>query len=178
HGEVNEHVFYNLAVVEQTATTIADALASQDSANADAYRTNATTFTGEVDKLRTQLTAIKTAHSGTKVIQTEPLALYLLADAGLVDVAPESFTSAVEEGQSPSAADRAAMQDLLTHRTAHALIYNTQAVDSVTESLLGVAQTAGVPVVKFTETLPEGVTSYIAWQKAQIEALTAALDQH
>ncbi|WLP92250.1 zinc ABC transporter substrate-binding protein [Gordonia sp. NB41Y] len=176
HGDQNEHVFYDLAVVAQVADAVADALADKDSANAAAYHANAERFTGQITGLRTQLADIKKAHDGTEVAQTEPLAGYLLTEAGLVDIAPAGFTSAVEEGQSPSAADRAALQDLLTSRTAKVFIYNTQAVDPVTEALLTVAQNAKVPVVKFTETLPDGVTDYIAWQHGQITALADALN--
>jgi zinc/manganese transport system substrate-binding protein len=34
-----------------------------------------------------------------------------------------------------------------------------------------------VPVVEFTETLPEGTTDYPSWMGAQIDALAGALDQ-
>ncbi|MCR5977739.1 ABC transporter substrate-binding protein [Gordonia jinghuaiqii] len=176
HGDMNEHVFYDLPVVAKVADRVADALSDKDPANAETYRANAETFTTGIDGLRQQLTTIRERHDGTKVAQTEPLAGYLLDEAGLVDIAPAGFTQAVEEGQSPSAADRAAMQDLLAARTAKALIYNTQAVDPVTQAMLGVAESAGVPVVEFTETLPDGVTDYLAWQAAQIDALAAALD--
>ena len=33
-----------------------------------------------------------------------------------------------------------------------------------------------MPVVKVTETLPEGVTDYVVWMNGQIDALAAALD--
>lgn len=174
--EANEHVFYNLDVVGRVATTLGDTLAQKDSAHAAEYRANAARFNTELTAVRGEVAAIKAAHNGTKVAQTEPLAAYLLAEAGLRDVAPSGFTAAVEEGQSPSAADRAALQDLLTSRTVNALIYNTQAVDSVTQALLTVAQRANVPVVQFTETLPDGVTDYLVWQRNQIEALTKALN--
>ncbi|MFW0795188.1 zinc ABC transporter substrate-binding protein [Gordonia sp. CPCC 205515] len=175
HDAHNEHVFYNLAVVGQVATKVADALAEKDPAAATTFRANAATFNNQITELRGKLADIKKAHDGTKVAQTEPLAEYLLDEAGLQDVAPAGFTAAVEEGQSPSAADRAAMEDLLTSRTVKALIYNTQAVDPVTEALLSVANSANVAVVKFTETLPDGVTSYIDWQRGQIDALSSAL---
>ncbi|MGC5247826.1 metal ABC transporter solute-binding protein, Zn/Mn family [Gordonia sp. DT219] len=175
-SELNEHVFYNLAVVGQVATKIGDALAKKDAAHADTYRANAQRFNTELAGVREQVGQIKTAHNGTKVAQTEPLAAYLLSDAGLVDVAPAGFTAAVEEGQSPSAADRATLQDLLTSHTAKTLIYNVQAVDPVTEALLTVAQRANVPVVRFTETLPDGVSDYVVWQRDQVAALAKALN--
>ncbi|MET4165336.1 MULTISPECIES: metal ABC transporter solute-binding protein, Zn/Mn family [Gordonia] len=175
HDDQNEHVFYDLPVVAQVADKVADALAEQDPANAETYRANAETFTTGIDGLRAKLTTIREQHAGTEVAQTEPLAGYMLTEAGLVDIAPAGFTQAVEEGQSPAAADRAALQDILADRRAKVLIYNTQAVDPVTQAMLDVAGAAGVPVVKFTETLPDGVTDYLVWQGAQIDALTAAL---
>ncbi|MFE0747767.1 metal ABC transporter solute-binding protein, Zn/Mn family [Gordonia sp. NPDC058843] len=175
HDDQNEHVFYDLPVVAQVADKVADALAEQDPDNAETYRANAETFTTGIDGLRDELTTIREQHAGTEVAQTEPLAGYMLSEAGLVDIAPAGFTQAVEEGQSPAAADRAALQDILADRRAKVLIYNTQAVDPVTQAMLDVAESANVPVVKFTETLPDGVTDYIVWQDAQIDALTAAL---
>ncbi|MXP19984.1 ABC transporter substrate-binding protein [Gordonia sp. HNM0687] len=175
---LNEHVFYDLAVVGEVATQVADQLGEIDPANADEFRSNAEQFTTGIDGLRGELATIKADHDGTEVAQTEPLAGYLLAEAGLVDSAPAGFTQSVEEGQSPAAADRAAMEDLLTSGTVHALIYNIQAVDSVTEAVLSVAQSSDVPVVRFTETLPDGTTDYIAWQSAQIEDLSNALGSH
>lgn len=175
HDDQNEHVFYDLPVVAQVADKVADALAEQDPANAETYRANAETFTTGIDGLRAKLTTIREQHAGTEVAQTEPLAGYMLTEAGLVDIAPAGFTQAVEEGQSPAAADRAALQDILADRRAKVLIYNTQAVDPVTQAMLDVAGSAGIPVVKFTETLPDGVTDYLVWQGGQIDALTAAL---
>lgn len=173
----NEHVFYNLSVVADVADHVAEALAEKSPADADYFHANAEKFDGEIDSLRAQLATIKQQHNGVKVAQTEPLAGYLLTEAGLHDVAPAGFTQAVEEGQSPSAADRAAMEDLLTTRTVKAFIYNTQAVDPVTEALLNTAASANVAVVKFSETLPDGVSDYVQWQRTQIQQLSAALDK-
>lgn len=175
HGDQNEHVFYDLPVVAQVADKVADALAEKDPGNAESYRANAETFTTSIDGLRAKLSTIREQHADTEVAQTEPLAGYMLTEAGLVDIAPAGFSQAVEEGQSPAAADRAALQDILADRRAKVLIYNTQAVDPVTQAMLDVARSAGVPVVEFTETLPDGVTDYVVWQGAQIDALTAAL---
>ena len=68
----------------------------------------------------------------------------MLTEAGLVDIAPAGFTQAVEEGQSPAAADRAALQDILADRRAKVLIYNTQTEGSVPEQIRAAAEQAGV----------------------------------
>lgn len=174
-GAINEHVFYNLTVVGEVANKIADALSEKDGDNEQYYRDNAGTFNDQIKGLQGQLGAIKAVDPGVAVAQTEPLAGYLLDEAGLDDVTPAGFQDAVEAGQSPSARDVAAIQDLLRDRKVRTLIYNTQAVDDSTKALLAIADTAGVPVVDFTETLPTGTTDYIAWQRANVEALTSAL---
>ena len=174
-GQANEHVFYDLAVAGLVADEVADALSEKDSANAQTYRDNVTEFHKRLDDLTAQLAAIKTANPDAPVAQTEPLAYYLLLDAGLKDVTPAGLQDAVEAGQSPSARDIAATQDLLRGRQVRALIYNTQAVDEGTKALLDIANSSGVPVVDFTETLPAGTTDYIEWQKANVDALTSAL---
>ena len=173
HGE--EHAFYDLAIVSETAGRIADALSKVAPAHADAYRANAKAFQDRIGELRTRLGAIRSAHPNAKVAATEPLATGLLNEAGITDAAPAGFANAVEEGQSPSAADRATFEDLLRTRGVSALIYNVQAVDPATEAVLAIAKSSGVPVVNFTESLPEGVTEYVAWQSAQIAELEKAL---
>lgn len=174
-GEANEHVFYDHAVAGLVADEVAEALSEKDSANAQTYRDNVTEFNKRLDDLTAQVDAIKTANPDAPVVQTEPLAYYLLLDAGLKDVTPAGLQDAVEAGQSPSARDIAATQDQLRGRQVRALIYNTQAVDEGTKALLDIANSAGVPAIDFTETLPAGTTDYIEWQTANVEALTSAL---
>ena len=55
-----------------------------------------------------------------------------------------------------------------------ALVYNEQTSGPETEQVLAAAQTAGVPVVPVTETLPEG-EDYLAWMGANLDAVVAAL---
>lgn len=174
-GAVNEHVFYNLTAVGEVANRIANALSEKDPANEQYFRDNAGAFNDQINELHAELAAIKAANPGATVAQTEPLAGYLLAEAGLDDVTPAGLQDAVEAGQSPSARDVAATQDLISGRGVRALIYNTQAVDEGTKALLAIADNAGVPVVDLTETFPAGVTDYIEWQRANVEALTSAL---
>jgi zinc/manganese transport system substrate-binding protein len=175
HGDANEHVFYDLELVGDVADELADALAAKNPSAKATYEANADRFENDIDALRTQLADIKRAHNGAQVAQTEPLAGYLLTEAGLNDIAPTGFTRSVEAGQSPSAADRAAVEDLLKQHRVKAFVYNVQEVDQVTEALLKVAQSSKVPVVEFTETLPDGVDNYIGWQRGQIRSLADAL---
>lgn len=174
-GKGNEHVFYNLAAVKSVATAIGEALATKDEAHAATYRANATSFGTRIDAQLVRLAQLKKDHAAERVAQTEPLAAYLLADAGLDDATPPALAEAVEEGHDAPAAAVAATRDLLTGRQVRALVFNAQTKSALTEQLSATAREAGVAVVPMTETLPEGVTDYVEWQTANITALAAAL---
>lgn len=174
---INEHVFYDLPLVGRVADATADALATIAPMHAQYYRDRAAAFNDGIAGLTARLAAIKTRHDGAEVAATEPLSTYLLEAAGLVDVAPPAFTAAVENGQSPSAADVAAFGDLISGRRIAALVYNTQAVDPATRTVLEQARAASIPVVDMTESLPAGVTDYLSWQSTQIDRLEEALDR-
>lgn len=173
-GATNEHVFYDPATAAAVARRVADVLASKDPANSAAYQRNATDFGHAIEVIEQRLAEVKTKAGGTRVAQTEPLAQYLLDAAGLVDATPAGFESAVEAGQDPSAADTAAIQDLLRNKQVTALLYNTQAEDETTKNLRQIAGKAGVPVVRLTETLPAG-QDYLTWQTGNVAAIAHAV---
>ena len=54
------------------------------------------------------------------------------------------------------------------------LAYNEQTVGPQTEQVLAAAQDAGLPVVDFSELLPEG-DDYLGWMGANLDAVEAAL---
>ncbi len=54
--------------------------------------------------------------------------------------------------------------------------YNSQTGGAETERVRDTAEDDGVPVVEFTETLPDGET-YLSWMTANVDALAAALGQ-
>jgi len=54
------------------------------------------------------------------------------------------------------------------------LAYNEQTASPETERVRLAAEDAGLPVVSFTETLPEGA-DYIEWMTSNLDALSEAL---
>ncbi|ANS25508.1 ABC transporter permease [Rhodococcus opacus] len=174
HGELNEHVWFDVDTVDATAQSIADKLGQLDPDNADAYQANAATFHGQLEQISAITDGIAAAHKDAPVAQTEPIAYYLLQSASLKDVTPPDFTSAIENGNDPAPAAIAATRQLLTDKQVQALVYNVQTQDRVTQDVRATAESAGVPVVEVTETLPEGL-DYIQWQTNTAESLAAAL---
>ncbi|WP_102141655.1 metal ABC transporter solute-binding protein, Zn/Mn family [Mycobacterium hubeiense] len=170
----NEHVFYDPAAAKAVATRIADQLAGVDEAHADDYRANAAAFGRQADALLESERSIAKQRPGAAVVATEPVAFYLVRNAGLTDRTPPGFASAVEEGDDPSPADVAAMLDLINSRQVAALLFNPQTETPATKQISDAARRASVPVVVVSETLPEG-TDYLGWQRQTVEQLAGAL---
>jgi len=172
--DFNEHVWYDLPTVKKFADHLATSLGAADQPNANRYLDNAKKFDAQVDGLMTKVAAIKAKHAGVKVAITEPVPGYLLDAAGLVVVTPPEFSEAVEEGTDPPAAVVTANN--ATFAEAKVLVENGQTTGPITTQAEQAAAANRVPVVKVTETLPEGVTDYVVWMNGQVDALAAALD--
>jgi zinc/manganese transport system substrate-binding protein len=175
-GRDNEHVFYNLSVAKAVAEEIANRLAQIDSAHADEYRSHAIEFGKRADDIATSERAIGKAHPSGSVIATEPVAYYLLRNAGIADRTPAGFASAVEEGDDPAPADVAAMLDLISSHQVSVLLFNPQTETAATERIQEAARSASLPVVTVAETLPPGV-DYLTWQRDTVDQLAAQFDK-
>lgn len=172
----NEHVWYNLPTMAKLADELADQLGELDSANAATYTANAKTFTDALGTIETAQAAIKTAHDGEGVAITEPVPLYLLEGAGLVNRTPDAFSEAIEEGTDVSPTVLKETLDLFASGTVALLAYNEQTSGAETEQVKTAAENAGVPVLSFTETLPDG-KDYLAWMTENVDAVADALDR-
>jgi zinc/manganese transport system substrate-binding protein len=175
HGEFNEHFWYSLPTVQKVATQLATDLGAADPAGAAEFTANAEAFNARLAELITRAQAIGTAQPGARVAVTEPVPGYLVETAGLTDVTPPEFTEAIEEDTDPPAAALQETLALFSGDPVRALIVNAQTETPSTDQVRDAAQTAGVPVVEMTETLPEGTTDYVSWMGAEIDALAGAL---
>ena len=104
---------------------------------------------------------------------TEPVPLYLLDAVGLVNVTPAAFSEAIEEGSDVAPRDLEAMLDLIGSADVVLLAYNDQTTSPQTEQVRAAAEAAGIPVVSFSETVPDGLT-YPSWMSANLDAIAAA----
>ncbi|MCM6772843.1 zinc ABC transporter substrate-binding protein [Nocardia sp. CDC159] len=170
----NEHIWYDLNTVAAVAEQIATRLGSIDAEHAQAYTERANAFRAKLSEISAITGRIAAEHPKSPVLQTEPLAHYLLVAAGTDDRTPRAFAEAVEQGTDPAPADVAAVRELLNGKQVRALIYNKQTEDKTTRDVAAAARAAGVPVVEVTETLPEN-TDYLQWQIGNAQALAKAL---
>ncbi len=174
HGELNEHVWYDLAAMKRLAVELAARLGELDPADTAAFTANATTFTAGLDALAATASGIAAAHAGERVAITEPVPLHLLEAAGLVNATPDAFSKAVEEGTDASALVLRDVVALVGDGSIAFLAYNEQTVGSQTQQVLDAARAAGTPVVSFTELLPDGA-DYLGWMRGNLDAVEAAL---
>lgn len=177
HGHIegfNEHVWYSFEAMDALAEEIAEHLGELDAANAEAYQQNYADFAASLGALEERAHALHEGFEGTAVAVTEPVPVYLLAELGLDNVTPEEFSEAIEEGSD--------VPPLVLDETLHLfeagevalLAYNEQTAGPETEQVREAAETAGIPVVSFTETLPDGA-DYLSWMTDNLEAVATAL---
>lgn len=174
HGSFNEHVWYSPEAMGLLAEAAAERLAVLDPDNAAGYRDNAAAFAAGIADLNAELAEDKAAAGGRDVAATEPVPEYLFDAAGLHNVTPADFTSAVEAGSDVPPAVLNEMQDLLRSGAVAFLAYNTQTSSAQTEAVRAAAEDAGVPVLDFAETLPEG-QDYLTWMGANVAAIDDVL---
>jgi zinc/manganese transport system substrate-binding protein len=175
HGkDANPHLWYDVPRLDSIAGAIARALIAADPTHALSYRKGLARFDSSLQPLQHEVATIHTRFHGAPVAYTEPVPGYLVAAAGLRNLAPASFTRLIEEGSEPSPSAVAAMNALVAQHRIRVLLYNRQAVSPITAQLRASAQKGGIPVVPVSETLPSGLT-FQQWQLAEARALAAAL---
>jgi len=175
HGkDANPHLWYDVPRLNAIAGAIASGLERADPEHAGAYRSGLRRFETSLGPLRREVALIKKTFAGKPVAYTEPVPGYLLAAAGLKNLAPESFTRAIEDGSEPPPLAVAQMTGLATGKKIRVLLYNSQAVSPITQRIRDAATKAGIPVIGVSETLPPGLT-FQQWQLGQTKQLYAAL---
>ena len=168
--DFNEHLWYSFPVMDTLADQLVARLSAADPSGATEFKDNATTFKTQVGELEGQLATLKKTHDGTPVAITEPVPLYMLTAAGLVNKTPEAYSSAIEEGNDVPATVLLQTTALFSNHDVKLLAYNTQTESAQTQSVLNAAQSAGIPVFDVTETLPAD-TSYLQWMTANVAKL-------
>jgi zinc/manganese transport system substrate-binding protein len=170
----NEHVWYSFHGMEHVAEEIAHQLSEIDADNAATYEQNLASFVGKIAELEATAEELHATTEGQGVAITEPVPLYLLEEVGLTNLTPEDFSEAIEEGTDVAPLVLQETLALFDANSVSLLAYNEQTAGSETEQVAAAAEEAGVPVVSFTETLPDGA-DYFSWMTENLEAISAAV---
>ena len=169
----NEHVWYSLHAMEHIVEEIEHELSELNPDGAATFEANAVALLAEIEVLHDRQHEFADATGPLDALVTEPVPLYLLEDMGFVNVTPEAFTEAIEEGSEISVSVLDEVLQLTAAGSIAILGYNDQTTSPETERVLAAAETAAVPVVGFAETLPDG-EDYVSWMTANIDAVETA----
>lgn len=170
----NEHVWFDPHTMIHVVEAIADELATIDPDGEAEFTANAEEIVADLEGFEADLETLKTDAAGANVIITEPLPGYIATAAGLTDVTPEGFAEAVEEGSDVAPATLLATLDVVDGGDIAAVLTNAQTGGAETQRVEDAATDAGIPLVAFTELLPEG-SSYSEWMSDAIQSLADAL---
>jgi zinc/manganese transport system substrate-binding protein len=171
----NPHLWYQPSTMPAVAKAVAADLAQIDPPHAAYYQANAAAFTKSLSAWTQALAAFKSAHPGTPVATTEPVADYMLQAAGTDNLTPWTFQADIMNGTDPAPQDVATQQALFTQHKVKVFLYNQQVTDTLTESCIKLAHDNGIPVVGVYETMPTPGYTYQSWMQAEVSALNKAV---
>lgn len=170
----NEHVWFDPHTMIHVVEAIAEELTELDPDGEADFTANAEEIVADLEGFEADLETLKTDAAGANVIITEPVPGYLAAAAGLTDVTPEGFAESVEEGSDVAPATLLATLNVIEAGDVRAVLTNAQTGGAETQRVEDAATDAGIPLVAFTELLPEG-SSYSEWMSDAIQSLADAL---
>ena len=169
------HLWYSPAFVAKVADAITEQLqelspeaAEYLDAQAEAWDQSLAPYTALVDELREE-------HSGAPYAATEGVFTRMAEAIELDEVTPQGYVNASINESDPAPGDVAAFEELLADGKATVLIYNTQTESTVSKQLRRAAESADVPVVEITESVPEDADGFVDSQVTQLVALQQAL---
>jgi zinc/manganese transport system substrate-binding protein len=173
----NPHLWYSPRTMPAVAMAITKDLAKLDPVHASYFQKNLATFTSSLQPWLAAIATFKTAHKGTPVAVTEPVADYLLKAMGARILTPFVFQADIMNGVDPAPEDISLEEGYLTKHEVKVFCYNEQVVDSLTSTIKQTALSARVPVVGVYETMPRGY-DYQSWMLAEVAAITNAITHH
>lgn len=172
---VNPHLWYSPDDVARTADAVTAALSTRAPAAADYFAGRAADWTAAMAPYREQVVALRARAAGRTYAATETVFDLMAAALGLTDRTPPGYRAAASNESDPSPGDVAAFESALADGSVDVLVVNTQTEGAVPEQLRRAAESAGVPVVEVTESVPPGVDSFLTWQLDQLRELSDAL---
>lgn len=168
----NEHIWYAPETVEKLANDLATQYGKLDPQHAKDYQKNARKYLASLQPLNEEIAKVKRQvnPNNNRVAVSEPVFDYALENAGY-QVMDKHFEKAVEDGNDPSPKDIEEIQQAIINHQIAFFVDNSQTSDKVVDNLVKLAHEHDVPVLKVTETKPNG-DDYMQWMLKQYQALS------
>jgi zinc/manganese transport system substrate-binding protein len=171
----NPHLWYSPATMPKVADTLAADFASVQAAHAAYFKANAAKFITSLQPWRDAIAHFRATYPNTPVATTEPVADYMLEAAGTRNLTPFALQADIMNGVDPSPQDVSSQSNLFSEHKVKVFVYNQQVTDSLTESFISAAKSAGIPIVGVYETMPVPGYDYQSWMLAEVQALQKAV---
>ncbi|WP_119325403.1 zinc ABC transporter substrate-binding protein [Companilactobacillus musae] len=162
----NEHVWFGVKNVQKLSKSVYQHMSKVDPKNKSYYQANFKEYNLKLTSLIQREDALKKYTNGKKAYVTEPLPYYMLKDLG-VKIANPHFAKSIEDDTDPSIEDVKNMENGLKNHKVSFLVVNKQVTSGIITKMTGLAKKYHVPIVYFTETLPNDV-GYYDWMDGNI----------
>lgn len=171
----NPHLWYRTDTMPAVAAAAAVFFEQKDPAHKAEYEANLKKFDASLRPWQQEIARVKARFAGAPVAVTEPVADYLLQEAGLKIMTPFSFENAIMNDTDPAPQDVAIEESLLRDNKVRLFAYNEQVTDSQTQALLEIARKHHVKIVPVYELMPLTAKNYQDWMLQATISLYNAL---
>ena len=169
----NPHVWYNPQTFPVLAKFLAEKFSAIQPDNRSYFENNLKSFNSRYKTVFHLIDNIKSEHSGTSVIATEPVFCYM-SDALGFDMKEKEFQWVIMSGSEPSPKMTADFTNQIKNKKIKILFYNNQVTDSTTKYILDFAKKHDIKIVGVSETMPDK-KSVIEWLIDELKEVKKAL---
>lgn len=164
----NEHIWYDFTQTQDVAALIAAAMEAIDSTTYDQTQQNFDGFKHQLEALTAISKDMMVGLDNQDLLETEPIAGYLLASMGFKDVTPASFTKAIEEERDVPPLALKDVQEKIKYALVSFMAVNSSTQTAQIDALISQCERDGVAVLYFSELPPEDST-YIEWMNQNVQ---------
>ena len=175
HDHENEHIWYDLHQVTEAAEVIAAAITELRPEAFDEINQNYDFFVSELENLELRVEALRDRALGLGVIAVEGVGNLMLEDAGFNILTPQDLADAIEEERDVPLTALEETRALIKNKLVVLLVVNTQVDDAVSDELITIAESVGIPVVALSELIPSQDMDYLDWMAQVIDDLQEAI---
>jgi zinc/manganese transport system substrate-binding protein len=170
----NPHFWYSSTYVNQAIEEMKKDLQILDPDHANYYEWQYANLTLSLKGYQDICSEISEKYNGTKIAASAEVVEYIAEATDLDLITSTDFMEAICESYDPSAASIVAFQEQLKSGTVSVLVYSSQTVTPITESMKMLAAEEEIPIVYVTHTMPVGMT-FQEWMYSEYHDLEVAL---
>jgi zinc/manganese transport system substrate-binding protein len=172
----NPHQWYSPSSVRRFVDRVSADLVRLDPAHRATYAARRRAFESSgLKEYNRLISEIKRRYAGTPIGASESIVAPWASGLGLRLITPARFVDAIAEGNDPTRADKATVDEQIADRKIKVFVYNSQNTTPDVKRLVDAARRARIPVTTVTETLEPEHATFQAWQAHELRALLDAL---